>query len=151
MRSRVKEEPPMTTKFQFDNKDFKIDIRWKMATEILPDKFGVEILKLFVNQEAVNASMQRMLLDDLLVCKMMWFFIEEETSMTYDQYVDKMSISYLDTFREAFWTEVANFFGSAKRKLILDMWEMFKKELKNADLQMAISENSPSNSPPEQV
>ena len=147
MRSRVKEV--MTTKFNFEDKEFKIDIKWKTASEVLPDKFDIELLKIFVNDQAATAAMQRMLLDDMLAHKVMWFFMESQTAMTYDQYEDKMSIPALDVFREAFWIEVSNFFGSAKRKLVLDMWEMFKKELKNADLQMLISENLSSNSPPE--
>lgn len=141
----------MTTKFPFDGKDYKLEIKYRLATEVLPDKFEIELLKLFVNNEAANSTMQRMLLDDRLVERVLWFFLEEQTSLTHDQFIDKMSIDALDTFREAFWVEVSNFFGSAKRKLILDMWEMFKKELKNIDLQMVTLENSPSNSQPEQA
>ena len=92
----------MTTKFNFEDKEFKIDIKWKAASDVLPDKFDIELLKIFVNDQAATAAMQRMLLDDMLAHKVMWFFMESQTAMTYDQYEDKMSIQALDVFREAF-------------------------------------------------
>lgn len=126
--------------FTFDEKKVPVRITVPMAMTELPKLFDIKIIGMFASDEQVIAAMRELVLDDDKALRLMHFFIEKHTSMSFESMIEKMkNLDVVDEFREAFWAAVVNFSGPLKKQIILDMWTEFKKELKEFDLAQKLS------------
>ena len=67
-------------KFRFNNTTIPIEITWKLAYSILPEKFDIKLLELFVNEEHTGQTIGKILLDDNLALHLCWFFLEPKVT-----------------------------------------------------------------------
>jgi len=129
----------MTT-FNIGKQEYNIKLTYGLSVNVLPDKFNINLTKIFVDSELASKTMETLVLDDERTLSLMWFFVEPTASIDYDTFLEKVSPQELEEFREAFWAEVVNFSGSLKKNMMLQMWTEFKKELKKAHLTTEPSE-----------
>lgn len=137
-------------KLVLQNHTFQIDITYRTAYTLLPEKFDIRLLQMFVDEEAGEKLLKELLLDDEKCLGLFWFFVEPQFGgKTHDDFIDILQIGDLDKFRQTFWEEVANFSGPLKRNLVMQLWEMLQRELKEIDLKPETSTSSSSNTPSE--
>jgi len=136
--------------FELKGRKYPIKINYKQSLEVLPDKFGIRLSKIFTDGDAAADTMQKLILDDEATLKLCWHYIEEHTDLNYSEFLDIMEGKDLERFREDFWAAVVNFSGPLKKNLLIEMWTMFKRDLKKAELASMTSDASPSDSNPEE-
>lgn len=132
-------------KFEFKGREYPINIKYRDAIEELPDKFNIHLCEIFTDEEKGLETMQRLVLDDKLCLSLMFYYLED-SGLEWSDFLDKVTESDLRKFREDFWTAVAVFSGPLKKGIVEQMWAQFKKDLKNANLEQMISEQSHSSS-----
>ena len=135
-----------TVYFELKGKKYPIEINYTQALKILPEKFGINLAKVFTSGEEAASTMEILVLDDEKSLALAWHYIEPTASFDEEQFLTDMNGSLLDQFREDFWAAVVNFTGPLKRNLMREMWEQFKRDLKKVDLQTETSTASPSDS-----
>ncbi len=134
-------------KLVLQNSSFEINISYRTAYTHLPEKFDIRLLQMFVDQEAGENLLKELLLDDEKCLGLLWYFVEPQCEgKSFDDFLDIIQSGDLDKFRQVFWEEVANFSGPLKRNLVMQLWEMLQRELKEIDLQSETSTVSSSNS-----
>jgi hypothetical protein len=135
-------------KFTFNGRSYPIEITWKLAYSTLPEKFEIEILKLFINDQITNKVVSQLLLDDELALKVCWFFLEPQVSFDFDKFVELLDTEpeAIDGFREVFWGAVVNFSSPQKKGVLRDLWDQMKKEMKALKLESPASSTSLSDS-----
>jgi len=140
----------MTVHFEFRGKKYPIDITYYQSIKILPEKFGINLSKIFTDGEVAADTMQTLILDDEKTLDLCWHYLNEKTEIEFDEFLEVISGKDLERFREDFWAAVVNFSSPLKKKLLQDLWSQFKRDLKKADLTMETSDVSPSTSKPEE-
>ncbi|GIW60301.1 MAG: hypothetical protein KatS3mg087_1367 [Patescibacteria group bacterium] len=130
------------TPFKIKDKEYRIHLTYRQCLQEIPKKFDIHICKMFTDSEKSSDTLERLMMDDELTINLLWHLIQDEAVITYDEFLDSLSGAELDKFREAFWDEVANFFGPLRQGMIRQIWKEFKKEIKKADLQKMTSEKS---------
>jgi len=140
----------MTVHFEFRGKKYPIDITYYQSIKILPEKFGINLSKIFTDGEVAADTMQTLILDDEKTLDLCWHYLNEKTEIEFDEFLEIISGKDLERFREDFWAAVVNFSSPLKKKLLQDLWSQFKRDLKKADLTMETSDVSPSTSKPEE-
>ena len=140
----------MTVHFEFKGKKYPIDITYYQSIKILPEKFGINLSKIFTDGEVAADTMQTLILDDEKTLDLCWHYLNEKTEIEFDEFLEVISGKDLERFREDFWAAVVNFSSPLKKKLLQDLWSQFKRDLKKADLTMETSDVSPSTSKPEE-
>ena len=140
----------MTVHFEFKGKKYPIDITYYQSIKILPEKFGINLSKIFTDGDVAADTMQTLILDDEKTLDLCWHYLNEKTEMTFDEFLETISGKDLERFREDFWAAVVNFSSPLKKKLLQDLWNQFKRDLKKADLTMETSDASPSTSKQEE-
>ena len=123
-------------KFTFSGKTYPVSINWSLAHATLPEKFNIEILKLFVDETTTQKTINNLLLDDDLALRLCWFFIEPQISYDWEKFLSLLDeeTEAVDNFREVFWGAVINFSSPQKRGFLEDMWKIMKRELKQLKL-----------------
>ena len=131
-------------KFTFSGKTYPIAITWSLAHATLPEKFNIEILKLFVDEATTQRTINNLLMDDDLALRLCWFFIEPQISYDWDKFLSLLDeeTEAIDNFREVFWGAVINFSSPQKRGVLGDMWKIMKRELKQLNLDSLQSSTS---------
>lgn len=131
-------------KFTFGGKTYPIAITWSLAHSTLPEKFNIEILKLFVDETTTQRTINNLLMDDDLALRLCWFFIEPQISYDWDRFLSLLDeeTEAVDNFREVFWGAVINFSSPQKRGVLEDMWKIMKRELKQLNLDSLQSSTS---------
>ena len=140
----------MTVHFEFRGKKYPIDITYYQSIKILPEKFGINLSKIFTDGEVAADTMQTLILDDEKTLDLCWHYLNEKTEIEFDEFLEVISGKDLERFREDFWAAVVNFSSPLKKKLLQDLWSQFKRDLKKADLTMETLDVSPSTSKPEE-
>lgn len=140
----------MTVHFEFKGKKYPIDITYYQSIKILPEKFGINLSKIFTDGEVAADTMQTLILDDEKTLDLCWHYLNEKTEIEFDEFLEVISGKDLERFREDFWAAVVNFSSPLKKKLLQDLWSQFKRDLKKADLTMETSDVSLSTSKPEE-
>jgi hypothetical protein len=140
------------SKFSFNDKTYPIVITWSLAYNTLPEKFNIEILKLFVDEQLTQQTTNRILVDDDLCLRLCWFFIEPQVQFDWDKFLELLDQEpeAIENFRETFWSAIVNFSSPQKKGILGDMWKMLKKEMKQLSLDMDKSSRSLSESNPEE-
>lgn len=136
----------MTIHFEFRGKKYPLDITYYQSIKILPEKFGINLSKIFTDGEVAADTMQTLILDDEKTLNLSWHYIEEHTEIEFDEFLQVISVKDLERFREDFWAAVVNFSSPLKKKLLQDLWSQFKRDLKKADLTTDTSDASLSTS-----
>lgn len=131
----------MTTKFKVAKEEYSITINWYNAVHTLPEKFNLEITELLVDDDSTNNTLRRLLVDDKAIIYMMWHYMEDSASMSFEDFLQVVKTSEVNAFREAFWAEVANFSGPLKENLLYQVWKDSKKYLKKEALDSSASES----------
>jgi hypothetical protein len=130
--------------FEFNNLTYPIKLTYGVSLNVLPQRFGINLSKIFTDPEMASQTLQNLTFDDEKTLQLMWYFIEPTASMDYDEFLEKITPKELENFREMFWAAVVNFSGSLKKNILLQMWDDFKREVKKADLMKMTSEASSS-------
>lgn len=134
--------------FEFRGKKYPITINYLESLRTLPEKFNINLTKIFTDGEAAAETMQSLVLDDEKTLNLAWHYIHEHTDMEFTDFLSTMTGKDLERFREDFWSAVVNFSGPLKKRLLLELWEQFKRDLKKAEFQNEESEASFSDSNP---
>ena len=131
-------------KFTFGGKQYPINITWSSAYNTLPDKFNINILKLFVNEEETQRTIQNLLADDDLALRLCWFYLEPQVQFDWDKFLELLDEEpeAIEHFRETFWAGVVNFSSPQKKGVLLEMWKIMKREMKQLSLESQISSKS---------
>jgi len=120
-----------TPTFTFDGKRIPIVINMKMVVGELNKKFNLNVLGMFASDILVEQTMRELVFEDEKTLQLMHFFLEKEVTISYDSMLNKMeNLDVLDEFREAFWAAIVNFSGPLKKQALLEIWQIFKRELK---------------------
>jgi hypothetical protein len=140
------------SKFTFGDKTYPIIVTWSLAYNTLPEKFNIEILKLFVDEQLTQATTHRILVDDDLALRLCWFFLEPQVSYDWDKFLELLDQEpeAVENFRESFWSAVVNFSSPQKKGVLIEMWKLLKRELRQLSLDMDKSLKSPSEQNPEE-
>jgi hypothetical protein len=140
------------SKFSFNDKTYPIIVTWSLAYNTLPEKFNIEILKLFVDEQLTQQTTNRILVDDDLCLRLCWFFIEPQVQFDWDKFLELLDQEpeAIENFRETFWSAIVNFSSPQKKGVLLEIWKLLKKEMKQLSLDMDKSSKSPSESNPEE-
>lgn len=136
----------MPTKFSFADDTYTINITWWDAISVYPEKFDLELLKLMADDEMTQIIVGRIALDDDLMVKLMWHFMQDEASFKFEDFLHKLTTPAISDFREAFWKEVANFSGPLKEEALLKGWKETKRFLKKATLDFSHLDSNPEES-----
>jgi len=138
-------------KFTFHEKAYPIIINWSSAYNVLPEKFDINILKLFVNEEETQKTISNLLNDDDLALRLCWFYLEPHVSFDWDKFLQLLDeeLEAIENFREAFWAAVVNFSSPQKKGVLLEMWKIMKREMRQLSLESQISSKSSTESSPE--
>lgn len=139
-------------KFTFNGRTYPIEITWKLAYAVLPEKFDIEVLKLFINDQITNKVVSQLLLDDELTLRLCWFFLEPQVSFDFDKFVELLDTEpeAIEGFREVFWGAVVNFSSPQKKGVLRDLWDQMKREMRQLKLESTTSSTSPSDSKQEE-
>ena len=131
-------------KFTFGGKSYPIAITWSLAYNTLPEKFNIELLKLFVDEATTQKTISNLLMDDDLALRLCWFFVEPLVSYDWDKFLVMLDeeTEAVDNFREVFWGAVVNFSSPQKKGVLEDMWKIMKRELKQLNLDSTPSSTS---------
>lgn len=132
--------------FEFRGKKYPITINYLESLRTLPEKFGINLTKIFTDGEAASQTMQALILDDEKSLELAWHYIHEHTDISYEEFLETVTGKDLERFREDFWSAVVNFSGPLKRRLLQELWDQFKRDLKRAELQNETYEQSSSDS-----
>lgn len=124
----------MTVYFEFKDKKYPLEINYYESIKTFPDKFGINLGKIFTDEVAASETMQALIFDDERTIDLAWYFINEKTDMTFDDFLKKLTGKELEQFREDFWSAVVNFSPRLKQDLLRELWNQFKKDLKKVDL-----------------
>lgn len=138
-------------KFTFGGKQYPIEINWSSAYNTLPEKFEINILKLFVNEEETQRTVANLLNDDELALRLCWHYLEPQVTYDWDKFLQLLDEEpeAVEAFRETFWAAVVNFSSPQKKGVLLDMWKIMKRELKQLSLDSTTSSKSSTESNPE--
>ena len=136
----------MSIAYEFKGIKYPIKLNYLEALRVLPDKFDINLSKIFTDGEAASETMQALILDDERTLNLLWYYMQDTAPFTQDEFLEMMSGRDLERFREDFWAAVVNFSGPLKKNLLTEMWNQFKRDLKKAELQSETSDASPSNS-----
>ena len=120
--------------FEFKKGKYPIELTYWQALKVLPDKFGINLCKIFTDGEAAGETMQSLVLDDECCLRLAWHYVNETASFTEEEFLQQMTGSDLERFREDFWAAVINFSGPLKRNLLTELWNQFKRDLKKVEL-----------------
>ena len=139
-------------KFTFGGKQYPITITWSSAYNVLPEKFDIEILKLFVNEEQTQKIAMNLLVDDDLALRLCWFYLEPQVQYDWDKFLELLDEEpeAIEHFRETFWAAIVNFTSPQKKGVLLDLWKMLKREMKQLSLESQTSSKSSTESNPEE-
>lgn len=122
----------MDPTFTFDGKKITVRITMPMVLGDLTKRFNLNLLTMFADDSMVEQAMRHLVFHDEETLQLMHFFIEKETTMSYQAMLERMTnLDVLDEFREAFWAAVVNFSGPLKKQALMEIWQMFKTELRN--------------------
>jgi hypothetical protein len=140
------------SKFSFNDKTYPIIVTWSLAYNTLPEKFNIEILKLFVDEQLTQQTTNRILVDDDLCLRLCWFFIEPQVQFDWDKFLELLDQEpeAIENFRETFWSAIVNFSSPQKKGVLLEIWKLLKKEMKQLSLDTDKSSKSLSESNPEE-
>jgi hypothetical protein len=121
--------------FEFAGTKYKIEISPMMAYKDLPDRFNINLLKMFADAQSNESAMQDIIMDDNNMLHLMFYFLEKNgTKLTFEDMLNAMeNLTILDEFRDAFWAAIINFSPPLKKGIIRETWEQIKKEMKNPE------------------
>jgi hypothetical protein len=128
-------------RFKLEDKEYPITINYLMALQDLPEKFGIDLTKIFTDPEKAEDTMNALILDDEKGLRLAWYFVEKSAvGMEWEDFLQKMNGKVLETFREDFWSAVVNFSGPLKKNLLTELWTGFKREIKKAKFDELMSQ-----------
>lgn len=139
-------------KFSFAGKQYPINITWSSAYNTLPEKFDINILKLFVNEDETQKTISTLLADDDLALRLCWFYLEPQVQFDWEKFLTLLDEQpeAIEDFRETFWAAVVNFSSPQKKGVLLEMWKIMKREMKQLSLESQISSKSSTEPNPEE-
>lgn len=140
----------MATKFNVGTQEHNIALNYYSAAVILPDKFAIDLLEMFTDQQKMVDTMQGLILDELTALRLMFYYMEDSTPYSWEDFLKAVTSQEITKFREAFWDEVCFFMGPIKAPILRQMWTEFLKEIKTADFVSLTSKISALDSPPEE-
>lgn len=132
----------MTTKFTVNKQEYNIKIGYRDALETLPEKFGLSITKLLVDDDETNNVVRSLLMDDEKLIQIMWYYMQDTTTLDYGDFIEVLTPLDVNTFREKLWEEISNFSGPLKQPMMVQAWAEAKRYLKKAQFDSSDSESN---------
>lgn len=109
----------------------------------LEKQFGLKLADFFVDNEKTMEAVQKLILEDEFTIDLLWYYFSNQHKVTREVMEELItSLDLLDEFREKFWAAVINFTSAHKKKILLDLWDQVKKQIKKFDVQEMISNAS---------
>ena len=109
----------------------------------LEKQFGLKLADFFVDNEKTMEAVQKLILEDEFTIDLLWYYFGNQHKVTREDMEELItSLDLLDEFREKFWAAVINFTSAHKKKMLLDLWDQVKKQIKKFDVAEMISNAS---------
>jgi hypothetical protein len=109
----------------------------------LEKQFGLKLSDFFVDNEKTMEAVQKLILEDEFTIDLLWYYFSNQHKVTREVMEEQItSLDLLDHFREQFWAAVINFTSAHKKKILLDLWDQVKKQIKKFDVAEMISNAS---------
>ena len=109
----------------------------------LEKQFGLKLADFFVDNEKTMEAVQKLILEDEFTIDLLWYYFGNQYKVTREDMEELItSLDLLDEFREKFWAAVINFTSAHKKKILLDLWDQVKKQIKKFDVAEMISNAS---------
>lgn len=109
----------------------------------LEKQFGLKLADFFVDNEKTMEAVQKLILEDEFTIDLLWYYFSNQHKVTREVMEEQItSLDLLDQFREQFWAAVINFTSAHKKKILLDLWDQVKKQIKKFDVAEMISNAS---------
>jgi hypothetical protein len=109
----------------------------------LEKQFGLKLADFFVDNEKTMEAVQKLILEDEFTIDLLWYYFSNQHKVTREVMEEQItSLDLLDHFREQFWAAVINFTSAHKKKILLDLWDQVKKQIKKFDVAEMISNAS---------
>lgn len=109
----------------------------------LEKQFGLKLADFFVDNEKTMEAVQKLILEDEFTIDLLWYYFGNQHKVTREDMEELItSLDLLDEFREKFWAAVINFTSAHKKKILLDLWDQVKKQIKKFDVAEMISNAS---------
>lgn len=91
-------------------------------------------LSIYTIMEPENTVLQSILINDSLMLKIMFFYVDEHCGMSWDEFLESLDShpGALEKFRNAFWEMVVGFSAPAVQEPLRDLWRQAKKMLKDS-------------------
>lgn len=91
-------------------------------------------LQVYTIMEPENVVLQSILINDSLMLKIMFFYVEEHCAMKWDEFLEELDNhpGSLEKFRNVFWEMVVGFSAHAAQEPLRDLWKQAKKMLKDS-------------------
>lgn len=135
--------------FKIKDSIYTIKMTFKEAYG-LADKFDWNIIKLFLDTEATEKCMMRLVMDNEFTLDVLWYLIEDKYPGDRDRLLSELeTAAALDPFRDALWSSVVLFSSPQLREILRQSWEEIKKSLKKFEIESVKSTNSSSPVSPE--
>lgn len=117
-------------KFKYGNRTVPMSMSFTLADTKMED-LGLNILGVLSDG---GQTIQTLLLDDRLLLKVWYYYVKEETA---DSWEDALAVldeteGGLEEFREAFFTLIVNFSSPPTRKILREMWDQAKTQMKDS-------------------
>lgn len=109
----------------------------------LEKQFGLKLADFFVDNEKTMEAVQKLILEDEFTIDLLWYYFGNQHKVAREDMEELItSLDLLDEFREKFWAAVINFTSAHKKKILLDLWDQVKKQIKKFDVAEMISNAS---------
>ena len=121
---------PAKGKFKYGNESVQMELTWSFATGKLED-LGIDVLSILSDG---GATMNRILLDDRTMLKVWYHYVNEYTNDDWDKAIETLDETQggLEQFRDEFLSMVVNFSPAPARKLLSQMIQKVKEDMKDS-------------------
>ncbi len=120
--------------FKFKNTEFKIRITYGNALSVYKEKFGINLLSLF-EEDNLNNFISTIHLNDEKMLEIWWYYVSEKFT-DYDEALQELTPDSMAEFKGALWAAVINFFDPVRRKMLLSIREKVSQLMLNQVNQM---------------
>lgn len=121
---------PARGKFKYGSTTIPMELTWSFATGKLED-LGIDVLSILSDG---GVTMQKILLDDRTMLKVWYHYVKEHTQDEWETAIETLDQTDggLEKFRDEFLTMVVNFSPLQARKMLSQMLEKVKHDMKDS-------------------
>jgi len=133
--------------FRYGTDKVPMELGYAFATGKLED-LGIDVLSILSDG---GATMQKILLDDRAMLKVWYHYVKEYNGDDWETAIEVLDNTQggLEDFRESFYQLVVNFSPPQARKLLAQMWEKVKNDMRDSKRLKSLLSSSSSSEEPE--